>query len=52
MKRFPKDCNIECPYYSEYDLSVDDLVGCCSKLELECDLCDQDYSYIKCPVEL
>lgn len=51
MKRFPKDCNYNCPHYSEYDLSIDDLVGCCSLLNKECDLCDSDFSLYLCPKE-
>lgn len=49
MKRFPRDCDCNCPHYSEYDLSIDDLVGCCSLLKKECDLCDMDFSLYLCP---
>ena len=51
MKRFPKDCNKNCPYYNEYDLSIDDLVGQCLFLEVACDLCDSEFSYILCPLK-
>lgn len=51
MKRFPKDCNKECQYIRCFDLSVDDLVIECSLMNVSCDLCDEDYSYLKCPLE-
>lgn len=50
MKRFPKDCNPKCPHYSNYDLSIDDLVICCDLLNAECDLYDADYNYEVCPL--
>ena len=51
MKRFPKDCDKNCEYFSCYDLSVDDLVAVCSLLMGRCDLCEQDYCYVICPLE-
>lgn len=48
---FPRDCTNECKYYRTYDLSIDDLVGVCRLLKRECDLCDQDYSFLICPLE-
>lgn len=51
MKRFPKDCTYTCEHYSEYDLSIDDLVGCCSLLKSKCDLCDEDFCFLLCPLE-
>lgn len=48
-KRFPKDCTTDCPHYSQWDLSIDDLVGACDLLEISCDLCDEDYCFYLCP---
>lgn len=50
--RFPKDCYKGCPNYSEYDLSVDDLVCYCSLLKQQCDMCDEDLSFTLCPIEI
>jgi hypothetical protein len=51
MKRFPKDCDAKCPHYSCYDLNIDDLVSNCSLLNVQCDDCDMDFSYVICPLE-
>jgi hypothetical protein len=51
MKRFPKDCNIHCEHYYDFDMSVDDIVAGCRLLGQQCDLCDEDFSYTLCPLE-
>ena len=51
-RRFPKDCFRWCPYYDEYDLSVDDLVCHCALLGRQCDMCDEDLSFTPCPIEI
>lgn len=51
-RRFPKDCFKGCPNYSEYDISIDDIVCYCSLLRRQCDMCDQDFSFVLCPIEV
>ena len=51
IKLFPKDCDVNCRYYSTYDLNVDDYVATCELLNSECDLCDQQYSFLVCPLK-
>lgn len=51
MKRFPNDCTKDCPHYSEYDLSIDDLVGSCALLQRSCDLCEGDFCFLLCPLK-
>ena len=48
--RFPKDCPRDCPNFSEYELSIDDLVCGCSLLRVSCDACDEDFSFLLCPL--
>ena len=50
MRRFPKDCDINCEHYSQYDMSVDDYVATCDKIGVSCDLCDEDYCFYLCPI--
>ena len=48
-KYFPKDCDVDCPYFMQWDLSVDDYTNVCTKLGLQVDDMDA-YSpfYIPC----
>ena len=53
MSLFPKDCwNKGCEHFHTWDMSVDDLVCACDVLNKECDACDEDYSFVRCPVEV
>lgn len=48
--RFPKDCwGKQCPHFHTWDMSVDDLCCYCDVLEVECDACDEDWSFLLCP---
>lgn len=50
--RFPKDCwDKKCEHFHTWDMSVDDLVCACDILKMECDACDEDYSFVRCPLE-
>ena len=50
MDRFPKDCwGKNCENFHYYDMSVDDLCCHCDILKMECDACDEDFSFILCP---
>jgi hypothetical protein len=50
-ERFPRDCwEKKCPYFKVWDMSVYDLCCYCSLLQIECDACDQDFSYYLCPL--
>jgi len=52
MGRFPKDCwNKNCEHFHVWDMSVDDLCCACDLLKRECDACDEDYSFLICPLE-
>ena len=52
MSRFPKDCwKKECEYFHAYDMSIDDFVCSCDLLKIQCDECDKDYSFVKCPLD-
>lgn len=49
---FPKDCwGKQCPHFHVWDMSVDDLCCCCDLLGEECDACEEDFSYFRCPLE-
>lgn len=37
MKKFPIDCNSDCPYLKQWDLSIDDWTNVCTKLNLQID---------------
>lgn len=51
MNRFPKDCwNKNCEHFHVTDMSVDDLRCVCDVLDYECDACDEDYCYLRCPL--
>lgn len=48
--RFPKDCwGKKCPHFHTWDMSVDDLCCYCELLEMKCDACDEDWSFLLCP---
>ena len=48
--RFPKDCwDKKCPHFHTWDMSVDDLCCVCDLLEMKCDACDEDWSFLLCP---
>ena len=48
--RFPKDCwEKKCEHFRIWDMSIDDMCCFCDLLQLECDACDEDYSYVRCP---
>ena len=50
-KRFPKDCwDKKCPHFHTRDLSIDDLVCTCDLLKIQCDACDEDFSFYLCPL--
>ena len=50
MNRFPKDCwGKRCPHFHVWDMSIDDLCCLCDLLGKECDACDEDFSYLRCP---
>lgn len=51
--RFPKDCwNKKCKHFHCYDLSIDDWVGQCDLLKIQCDMCNQDFCYFLCPLDV
>lgn len=50
MKTFPEDCNKKCPYFSCYDLSIDDYVYQCNKMNIEVDI-GWTLFKCKCPLE-
>lgn len=53
MSFFPKDrWDKKCTHFHIWDMSVDDLVCACDVLNKECDACDEDYSFVRCPVEV
>lgn len=52
MSRFPKDCwDKKCEHFHVRDLSIDDLCCICDILEIECDACNEDWSFAKCPMK-
>lgn len=49
--RFPKDCwKKKCKYFRTRDMSIDDLVCTCDLLKMQCDACDEDWSFLLCPL--
>ena len=51
MSRFPKDCwDKNCEHFHVTDMSVDDLLCACDVLHEECDACDEDFSFARCPL--
>ena len=52
IHRFPKDCwGKKCPHFKVWDLSIDDLCCHCDLLKVSCDACDEDFSFITCPLK-
>lgn len=52
IDRFPKDCWIKkCPHFKCWDLSIDDLCCQCDLLKVQCDACDEDFSFYICPLQ-
>ena len=50
--RFPKDCwKKNCSNFVVRDMSVDDLCCRCTLLQVECDACDEDFSFYPCPLQ-
>lgn len=50
--RFPKDCwDKKCEHFHTWDMSVDDLACMCDALMCYCDACDEDYSFVLCPLD-
>lgn len=50
INRFPKDCwKKKCPHFKVWDLSIDDLCCYCELLKVQCDACDEDFSFYICP---
>ena len=50
INRFPKDCwEKKCPHFKVRDLSIDDLCCYCELLKVQCDACDEDFSFYICP---
>lgn len=37
IKKFPIDCNSDCPYLRQWDLSIDDWTNVCTKLKTQID---------------
>jgi hypothetical protein len=50
--RFPKDCWSKncCKHFHTWDMSVDDLCCRCTLLKVECDACDENFSFLLCPL--
>ena len=52
MSRFPKDCwDKDCEHFHVTDRSIDDPLCACDVLGYGCDACDEDYCYLRCPLE-
>ena len=50
--RFPKDCwKKKCQHFHIRDMSIDDLVCTCDLLKMQCDACDEDLSFLLCPLQ-
>lgn len=48
--RFPKDCwEKNCEHFHTHDMSIDDLLCVCDLLKMQCDACDEDFSFLLCP---
>lgn len=49
--RFPKDCwTKKCQHFHVVDLNIDDLSCTCDLLKQQCDACDEDFSFVLCPL--
>ena len=49
-KKFPKDCERDCPHYHAWDMSVDDWTNACDLLKVQIDDCDMDFNWMYCPL--
>ena len=50
--RFPKDCHGKnCPHFYAWDLNVDDITCTCDLLNVQCDVYDEDFCYLLCPLD-
>ncbi len=49
-KKFPKDCERDCPHYHSWDMSVDDWTNACDLLKVQIDDCDMDFKWMYCPL--
>lgn len=50
VKCFPDDCN-GCKFFHAYDMSIDDWVVSCKKLNVQMDECDTDFMpKMQCPM--
>ena len=48
--RFPKDCwDKKCQHFHVKDMSIDDLLCTCDLLQMQCDVCDENFSFGLCP---
>ena len=50
-KKFPKDCDRNCPHYHAWDMSVDDWTNACDLLKVQIDDCDMDFQWMYCPLK-
>lgn len=51
MNRFPRDCwDKKCKHFHVTDMSVDDLLCACDVNGMEYDACDEDFSFVRCPL--
>ena len=51
MNQFPKDCwSKNCKHFHVRDMSIDDWLCTCDVLKMRCDACDEDFSYLLCPL--
>lgn len=49
---FPRDCwNKKCPHFKVWDMSIDDLCCRCDLLQIQCDACDEMFSFFLCPMK-
>jgi len=48
MNKFPKDCK-DCPYYTYYDMSIDDYTSICEINGMHIDDCDTHFQSFECP---
>lgn len=47
---FPKDCcDKKCQHFHVRDMSIDDLLYTCDLLQMQCDACDENFSFVLCP---
>lgn len=39
----------DCPHFHTVDMSIDDLLCSCDVNGMECDACDEDFCFLRCP---